>query len=925
MEKKHLQSNIFLYFGLLPNFSLFRRVFIYERRDVLIHFSRKEVPFMSEYSISEIVDAIAGTLRGDTDAYGIIVRAYMNKLAVTARYYCGSDAYAEDLVQETFINGYLRLYTLREPEKIESWLTRILKNKALNYLTRTDFPESDEIFERLTDKNTPETAFIRADSRKELTDMLDTLSPALRETAKLYFLCQLSEADVAKRQGLPLGTVKRRIHDARILLKKEKERMKEKNFTLRDSFADELDLKIKQLADYTKNYPSPKGFDSAYSNVKKLISELSHKDDVRHYELESAEVATNIDRDRYTSDALAVYLKYGELNRASRLLHRNVIAWGEDLRTQINYTFDVVIPELEKYPESAEKHFRLAFHLMHLMSCFNYIDPKDAYEAEKYRLRALDELKKAGSTVNFVYPLAEVCGEGLKLIKNGNASDFLHVSSQLWELENGISCTDLYGRYLRSYSSVGRFSSRIYNDWGTFEKSFVPKKDGFPAGEGFTDGEEYKDVRRDGMIRRFTIISTSETVETPAGTFEGCLYFTENYYLENDIDETYHKYYKPGVGLVMHVCDNPCESKVLSSYEIVGGDGILPVAEGNVWRYVTLDAPDWLDETNEIRIVAVGNELSSGKKSAAVSILNRYSINKDAKKLSAEEIFSQADALSDEEKYAEALEKCKQIIILNENRDSVDAALWMIPHLEYRIEKQKLGWRFMPSRAGASIINKNDKGFYLDSGIADVTLGSFGTRHEENRIFGAKPWRYIQSFSDTLWDERWVPGYSEVYPFDKWDDASPRVTVEDGGTVKTPAGTFENTVKLTFECGDLDHESCYGYYFYNHTARGRKQFWVAPGVGIVRFRSDWGHHINTDTLLTAYNVIAEDGEMMPFHIGNYWRYEEMRLTEENYDAITEYKILSRTGDRITYGVAQTFAFKGTVDEYEAFKESLKRE
>ncbi len=884
---------------------------------------------MENYTQAVIIDAIQRTLHGDADAYGIIVRAYMNKLAVTARYFCGSDAYAEDLVQETFIDGYLRLYTLREPEKIEHWLTRILKNKAINYLTRTNFPDSDEVLDTLTDRDTPESTFIKADEHSRLIRLLDSLSPALRETARLYFLDQLSELEVADRQGLPVGTVKRRIHDARILLKKEKERMKENTPILNDSFAEELSLKIKELADYTRIYNSPKGFDSAYTNVKKLISGLSYKDDVREYELESAKIATNVDPDKYTADALAVYRKHGELYRASSLLRRNVYAWGCDLRTQINYTFDVVIPELSAYPESPDKHFALAEHLLHLTQCFEFNDPGEVTEAKRYWALAYEEMQKAGTKVNFLYALMLACREALELIESGKSNDFTNASMQLWSFGDGIICNARHRIGYRYNDLLQRFYSHIFNDYRFGNMSFLPKKDGFEAGEGLDEGDEILQVDKDdGWSRKFTVISTNETVETPAGTFHGCLHFSSAAIDPNgNCELEYHEYFKHGVGLVLHVSNNPCESKVLSSYEIAGGDGILPVAEGNVWQYVTVDAPDWLDEINTISVVAVGDEYYSGERMAALSFVTRYSLKKESSELSSKEMFTQASGSCDECRYEDALDKCKEVVILNDSRDSVDAALFMIPHIEERISHQKLDWRYMPSSVQTGLIVKTEKGYgfgYDDEPFTfGLTLGSFGTRHEENRIFGAKPWRYAQYFSDTLWDKRWVPGYKETYPYDDYEDAAPTVSVEEGGTVETPAGTFENTVKVTFECGDLDHESCYGYYFYNHTGRGRKVFWFAPGVGIVRFRADWGRHINTDTLLTAYKVIAKDNEMMPFHVGNYWCYDEQRLTAENYIARMEYKILSGTSERFIFGACQTFAFKGTVEEYDAFKESLK--
>ena len=234
---------------------------------------------MEQNDIDRVVRAVHETVRGNTDAYTVIVTTYMQKLYYTARSLCGSDAQAEDLVQETLIDGYLNLSRLREPEKIEGWLMRILKNKALNYLTRTRFTESEDALLGIADKRTPEILAVTSESMREWQAKLNALSPALRTTAILYFWHHLPMEEIARRTDVPLGTVKRRIHDAREKLKKENN-MNEHTNTLPDSFAEALAKKIRELETYTKTYGST-GFDSAYTNVKELIANLSDKENVK--------------------------------------------------------------------------------------------------------------------------------------------------------------------------------------------------------------------------------------------------------------------------------------------------------------------------------------------------------------------------------------------------------------------------------------------------------------------------------------------------------------------------------------------------------------------------------------------------------------------------------------------------------------------
>lgn len=272
---------------------------------------------MEPLELQKISLAIEGTLHGNPDAYTVIVTAYMQRLYRTALILCGNATVAEDLVQETFIDGYLHLYELRDPEKIEGWLSRILRNKTVNALARTRKTEPYDTLERRADKRTPESLFVAKETMTELHARFDALSPTVRETAVLYFLEGLSMAEIANATGAPLGTVKRRIHDARIKLRGDI-RMTENKTTLPDSFAEALATKIRDLENYTKTYGTV-GFDSAYENVKELIQNLSSSDDVKEYSVKSAKIASDVDT-KYCEEALAVYRKFGDVKKASDLL-----------------------------------------------------------------------------------------------------------------------------------------------------------------------------------------------------------------------------------------------------------------------------------------------------------------------------------------------------------------------------------------------------------------------------------------------------------------------------------------------------------------------------------------------------------------------------------------------------------------------------
>ena len=57
----------------------------------------------------------------------------------------------------------------------------------------------------------------------------------------------------------------------------------------------------------------------------------------------------------------------------------------------------------------------------------------------------------------------------------------------------------------------------------------------------------YQEIAPKVAMDRVEVVSTSETVTTPAGTFRNCVHLRETTPLERDVS---HKYYAPGIGII---------------------------------------------------------------------------------------------------------------------------------------------------------------------------------------------------------------------------------------------------------------------------------------------------------------------------------------------------------------------------------------
>ena len=111
--------------------------------------------------------AVTAVLSGNSGAYGDIVHRYKDMIfgavyAIIKNYHT-----AEDLTQDTFIDGYIKLKSLGEPYNVGAWLVKIAKNKSYNYLARSALKFESELHEYIQDTRacTPENFLIEQHER----------------------------------------------------------------------------------------------------------------------------------------------------------------------------------------------------------------------------------------------------------------------------------------------------------------------------------------------------------------------------------------------------------------------------------------------------------------------------------------------------------------------------------------------------------------------------------------------------------------------------------------------------------------------------------------------------------------------------------------------------------------------------------------
>jgi RNA polymerase sigma-70 factor (ECF subfamily) len=160
---------------------------------------------------------------GDREAFDLIVVAKGESLFRTALAILGSEADARDATQEAFIASWGKLTSLREPERFDAWLGRILINEC-----RMTLRQRRRVREVAVEDAERSDLPVRADAADEVhsTDFDDAfarLSVDQRALLVLHHLHGYGVREIGAWLGIPSGTVKWRLNRARNALRRELE------------------------------------------------------------------------------------------------------------------------------------------------------------------------------------------------------------------------------------------------------------------------------------------------------------------------------------------------------------------------------------------------------------------------------------------------------------------------------------------------------------------------------------------------------------------------------------------------------------------------------------------------------------------------------------------------------------------------------
>lgn len=152
--------------------------------------------------------------QGDHDAFCAIARGALGRLYATARLVLHDSERAEDAVQEALITAWRDIRGLRDPDRLDAWLHRLVV-RACYRLAERERRHTARVFPIL-DADAPhvaDSASLVAE-RDRMGWAFGELTPQQRAILALVYYVDLPLAEAAMALDIPLGTAKSRLHRA---------------------------------------------------------------------------------------------------------------------------------------------------------------------------------------------------------------------------------------------------------------------------------------------------------------------------------------------------------------------------------------------------------------------------------------------------------------------------------------------------------------------------------------------------------------------------------------------------------------------------------------------------------------------------------------------------------------------------------------
>ena len=824
---------------------------------------------MNKYSEKNDPTLVDLTLLGDDSAFEELVVRHQKRVLGTAYKVTSNRWSAEDAAQDAFVSAWTHLSALEDHERFGAWVCSIAKNHAVS-LVRRYACAATEVSLDLSDGLEPAD---RSAEDADIREAVDSLSDVLRRTVKLHYFDGYSVKEIASILGVPEGTVKWRLSEARKQLRKGYGIM-EKTYDENEDFTARVMRQVEELKLWDiRNGDNMTGFEEAYKNVLAAVESLEESDK-KQYAL--ADVLLRgywwLGKDKEKiRERMKTAAEKSHNEDVMQTIVSDEIFIVKDEKERAEKIVGTIIPRLE-----AGKWIKpLGYAWFWLGYTYSNLGEREKmYDAFNKVLEVIDK-----SSVYYANALAAIHVEEMidkfDFIDTGlgNSTQFSATGEQLKFIDGKLYFWSQPGFGIHHCTpSIFWYNSMVNN------MILDPR---MSVGETIAT----PDCRA-----KLVYSSDSETVVTPAGTFENCSYYKSSG--GKDGLTSCETWFCPGVGIVAqnwtrHGVSHRCE---LSEYS-VKGDGLLPLGVGNKWTYRMIDTESIYDDESIYEVIY--NDGSTVNLSGSCYLRTvGYKDTWEGNMLRARENYHRGkgkDEYLDPSilKYLDRAETQAETRRQKVHTKYAKRVMTRIMDTDRGVNPDctEIGrWNFFDvetiKRDGTDVLHD-----------ADLRKYSFEWKicgywsDETSKILYNFLYEIISDDTGRLWSDMWVPGYHQETPlipekgYDGFTNGKLTIDVSGDETTETPAGVFENCRHVKYSM----HADKGGIWYF----KGDFELWYAKGVGLVKL----SRPLKTSNIwqLTEYRGTGEG--YFPFGDGFFRRYEPETLGE-GLHASVEYEFVA---------------------------------
>ncbi len=156
--------------------------------------------------------------------YGGLIRSVIKKI---------TGSYNEDIEQEVYIKTWKNMENYQEQGKFSSWLSTLTANvcrdyfKSKQHIMETKQVSGEEILDKVKVGGRQEEVIDAKKRQKIILKAVDDLPRKMRQVVILFEFEEKSYEEISKKLGLPVGTIKSRLFNARKILSEKLKFLKE--------------------------------------------------------------------------------------------------------------------------------------------------------------------------------------------------------------------------------------------------------------------------------------------------------------------------------------------------------------------------------------------------------------------------------------------------------------------------------------------------------------------------------------------------------------------------------------------------------------------------------------------------------------------------------------------------------------------------